>query len=106
MASVRYRRNACPRLQLPDRFQEFGMGSRNRVGTYLHLPLSDRKNLGAVVNNREFKKLEVGDIVTSLLTGNAYVVTQRTAEDEVIGVRTVTISNPSEWKLFKGEKKK
>jgi hypothetical protein len=51
----------------------------------------------------EFKKLEVGDVVTSV-EGYGYIVTERISETELIAVRTVTMSIPKEWKLFKKKK--
>lgn len=48
----------------------------------------------------EFKKLKEGDIITSA-SGHGYIVTQRVSDTEFIAVRTMSVSNPSEWRLAK-----
>ena len=46
----------------------------------------------------EFKKLKEGDVISSR-TGYGYIVTQRISGTELVAVRTLVISNPSEWEL-------
>lgn len=51
------------------------------------------------MNSVQLKKLKKGDIVRHLGTGDSYVVDANYG-DFVTGMRTVNISNPSEWMLF------
>jgi hypothetical protein len=51
----------------------------------------------------DFKELEGGDVITSA-SGHGYIVTQRISETTLIAVRTMTVSNPSEWTLAKKKK--
>lgn len=46
------------------------------------------------------KDLEVGDIIRSKLTGTAYVVTAN-YDSRAIAVRTMDVTNPSEWEVLK-----
>lgn len=65
---------------------------------------------------RDFEGVKRGDILQHATTGVSYVIECAISEDRFIGVRTISITNPSEWKNFvqlvnvlkkiRGEKKK
>lgn len=52
------------------------------------------------MTEKELKKLSLGDIVKSKLTGKAYIVTDNNGS-RVIAIRTMEISNPIEWDIYK-----
>ncbi|MBN3949384.1 MAG: hypothetical protein HWQ38_24140 [Nostoc sp. NMS7] len=46
----------------------------------------------------QFKNLKTGDIVRGVLSSHTYIVTDNYG-DHVTAVRTVDLTNPSEWEL-------
>lgn len=52
------------------------------------------------MNKEEFKKLEMGDIIRHKLDVKSVVVTGNFG-DRVTAVRTVDVTNPSEWDVIK-----
>ncbi len=51
----------------------------------------------------ELLHLQVGDIIRSRSSGQAYVITAN-YRDRIIAVRTVDVTNASEWVLARGER--
>jgi hypothetical protein len=49
------------------------------------------------MQKEEFAKLQEGDIITNLGSGNAYIITDRTSFG-LVAVRTIMVTNPDEWK--------
>ena len=43
--------------------------------------------------------LKEGDRVRNRATGNCYIVTEKHGPYPAVGIRSVTITNPSEWEL-------
>ncbi|HEY9764608.1 MAG TPA: hypothetical protein V6D07_18925 [Trichocoleus sp.] len=50
------------------------------------------------MNREEFKSLGPGDIVEGLSSGETYIVSANYG-DRVTAVKTVDLTNPSEWKV-------
>jgi hypothetical protein len=50
------------------------------------------------MTKKEFKRLDVGDVVRSGLLGHTYVVTANYG-DRVTAIRTADMTNPTEWDL-------
>ena len=54
------------------------------------------------MTKKEFNKLKRGDIVLNLSSGNSYIIDHTiityTQQVTHLAIRTITISNPSEWK--------
>lgn len=53
------------------------------------------------MNRRKFKKIKRGDILTNKSNGNSYVIDDELDSKTYIGVRTIMITNPSEWVKFR-----
>ena len=49
----------------------------------------------------EFEKLKRGDIVRHENDGISYVIVEKTPEGDPIGIREITLTNPSEWEKVK-----
>lgn len=49
------------------------------------------------MDREEFKELKRGDIVKHISDWKTYVIIGRSPEGYLIGIREVTISNPTEW---------
>ena len=54
-----------------------------------------------IMNKREFKKIKRGNILTNKSSGNSYVVDDELDSKTYIGIRTIIITNPSEWVKFR-----
>lgn len=53
-----------------------------------------------MISAKAFKNLAVGDIVTNDPEGKAYTVLGHVNET-VIAIRYITVTNPSEWTIFR-----
>lgn len=51
------------------------------------------------MTEQEFKSLQRGDIIQSVC-GDGYVV-DRVGSGKVIAIRSIEVTNPPEWKLFR-----
>ena len=49
---------------------------------------------------KNFEGIQRGDILQHKTTGNSFVIVTNLDEGRLIGVRTIIITNPSEWKKF------
>ena len=62
-----------------------------------------------IMTNDEMIKLKEGDIVVNKETGNQYIVIYNDLGEHFVAVRSITVTNPSEWDKVErkeGHKKK
>jgi len=50
---------------------------------------------------QEIDELKFGDVIQNQASGNSYVVVGFVDRKQAIAVRTITATNPGEWKVFR-----